>query len=353
MIERIEISNVATYGPTPEALSDLKEINFVYGSNGTGKTTISRVIADCATHAHCKLVWRGGSPMELLIYNRDFVQRNFNQPDELKGIFTLGEKDKATLDKIEAAKGELDEIKKKIFQLKGVLQGEDGNGGKRAELGKLEDAFEGKCWDLKLKNDDKLQGAFAGVRGKKSAFKARLLGESASNSSAAVSLPDLEIKASTVFGETPQPALTLAVPNGADLLAHETNAILKKKVIGKTDVDIAALIQKLGNSDWVKQGRDYYDPDQRVCPFCQQDTPPSLENSLNEYFDETFLADTASIEKLYTDYKTDSERIQRNVQTLLDDPSKFLGAEKLQSESELLASKIRINIQRIEEKPTP
>lgn len=350
MIERIEISNVATYGPTPEVLNCLKEINFVYGSNGTGKTTISRVIADCASHMHCNLVWRGGSPMELLVYNRDFVERNFNQPDELKGIFTLGEKDKATLDKIEVAKGELDEIKKKIVQLKGVLQGENGNGGKRAELAQMEDAFEGKCWDLKLKHDDKLQGAFAGVRGKKIAFKARLLAESESNSSATVSLPDLESRASTVFGETPHAVLTLAVPNGADLLAHETNAILKKKVIGKTEVDIAALIEKLGNSDWVKQGRDYYDPDERICPFCQQATSQSLEKSLNEYFDETFLAETASIEKLYTDYKTDSDRIQRSIQTLLDDPSKFLDAEKLQSESELLASKIRINIQRIEEK---
>lgn len=350
MIERIVISNVATYGATPEELSDLKKINFVYGSNGTGKTTISRVIADSASHTHCSLHWRSAAPMELLVYNRDFVERNFNQPDELKGIFTLGEKDKTTLDKINAAKTELDQIKKKIVQLKGVLQGEDGNGGKRADLAALETEFESRCWGLKLKHDDKLQGAFASVRGKKSAFKARLLAESASNSSAAVSLPDLENKASTVLGEAPLAAPTLAVPNGADLLAHETNAILKKKVIGKTDVDIAALIQKLGNSDWVKQGRDYYAPDERVCPFCQQDTPPSLEESLNEYFDETFIADTASIEKLFTDYKTDSERVQRNVQMLLDDPSRFLDTEKLHSESELLASKIRINIQRIEEK---
>lgn len=141
MIERIEISNVATYACTAESLYDLKKINFIYGSNATGKTTISRVIEDCAAHPTCSLLWRGGAPMDLLVYNRHFVDRNFNQPNELKGIFTLGEKDKNTLDKIEAAKTALDATKTKIVQLNGVLQGEDGNGGKRHDLAELETAF--------------------------------------------------------------------------------------------------------------------------------------------------------------------------------------------------------------------
>ena len=350
MIEGIEIRNVATYASTAEELTDLKDINFVYGSNATGKTTISRVIADCDSYPDCSLTWRGGAPIKQLVYNTDFVERNFNEPDQLKGIFTLGEKDKESLGKIDMAKGELDSIKSNIAQLKTALEGEEGKRGKNAELTELEADFEIKCWDLKLKHDKNLQGAFTGVRGKKSAFKAKLLAESTSNSSTSVSLAELEKKGETVFGEAPEAALVLTVPNSTDLLAHEANSILGKKVIGKTDVDIAALIQKLGNSDWVKQGRDFYDSEERVCPFCQQDTPPSLEDSLNEYFDEAFAADTAAIEKLYTDYKTDSERIQMSVQTLLDDPSKFLDAEKLQSESDLLVSQIRNNIQRIEEK---
>ena len=350
MIESIQLRNVATYSSTTEELADLAEINFIYGSNGTGKTTISRVIADNTAHPDCSLVWRSAAEVDKLVYNRDFIEKNFNQPSELKGIFTLGEKDKDTLDKIDAAKAESDSINAIIIQLRATLQGENGDGGKIAELAELEAAFETRCWELKQKYDDKFQGVFTGSRGSKSTFKAKLLAESSSNSSIAVSLVDLEKRAETVFGKAPQAAPVLAVPNVADLITHEANGILSKKVIGKTDVNIAGIIQKLGNSDWVKQGRKFYDPEERICPFCQQGTPPSLEDSLNEYFDEAFEADSAAIEKLYTDYKTDAERLQQGIQTLLDEPPKFLNAEKLQTESYLLDSKIRLNIQRIEEK---
>ncbi len=350
MIEKIQICNVASYGAIAEELADLQKINFIYGSNGTGKTTVSRVVADCQSHSQCKLIWKDGSQMERLVYNRDFVDRNFNQSSDFKGIFTLGENDDQVLGKIQSAKAELDQIKGNIVRFNNVL---DGNGeltGKRAQLATLESEFENRCWDIKSKYDARFEDAFAGARAKKKDFKNRLLAESKSNTSSSVPLVELEKKAQTVFGEAPVTADLLILPDEGGILAHESDDILAKKVIGKEDVDIAALIQKLGSSDWVKQGRKFYDPDQRVCPFCQQDTPATLESDLNQYFDEIFIADTKKIKELHEAYKIKSDHLLQRIKEQLDDPSEFLNADKLKAEHARLESKIGINLQRLGEK---
>jgi hypothetical protein len=60
-----------------------------------------------------------------------FVETNFNQCAELKGVFTLGEQNIETINKIAAAKAKLNEITRKIENLNKNLQGEDGAGGKK------------------------------------------------------------------------------------------------------------------------------------------------------------------------------------------------------------------------------
>ena len=92
MIETITISNVATFADTPETLNGLSQFNFLFGSNGTGKTTVSRVIADEAKFPTCNVIWKAGTKLQPMVYNPDFVERNFSQAAELKGVFTLGEK---------------------------------------------------------------------------------------------------------------------------------------------------------------------------------------------------------------------------------------------------------------------
>ena len=347
MIESIAIANIATYGSTPETLGGLSQINFIFGANGTGKTTVSRIIADEVKYPSCSVTWKGGAKLQPLVYNRDFVEKNFNPSIDLKGVFTLGDQQIDTLDRIATAKGELDKLTEKIESLTLTLQGNDGAGGKKGELAVLEDELQTQCWAAYAKHKDKLSNAFEGVRNSKKEFKVKVLKELGSNTATLLTLAELEKKAETIYGLTPTPEQAITAIECTNLISHETSAILKKRVIGKDDVDIAAMIKTLGNSDWVRQGRLYFETNENICPFCQQNTPESFAQSLNEYFDVMFETDSKAIDNLMTDYSADADRLSQQVSSIIAVPSKFLDIEKLKIEKDLLDSRIAINIQRL------
>lgn len=350
MIESITIANVATYDGSPETLGELRRINFIFGSNGAGKSTIGRIIADEASYPACRVSWKGGTQLQPMVYNYDFVERTFNKSTELKGVFTLGEKQQETLEKISSAKSEVNSLTTKIEGLNHALNGQDGASGKRGELQALEVRLKDKCWAKKQKYDAKLQGAFEGYRGSSEKFKSKILQEEESNSSSLENIAYLEKKAESLFGKAP--ALELEIPSIdiENIIGHESNPILKKRVIGKSDVDIAAMITKLGNSDWVRQGMSFYDANDMSCPFCQQATTEAFTRSLSEYFDEAYLEDSDSIDDLCTNYDTDSSRLQQQLLQAISGTSKFLDVGRLKIEKEILDSKISVNRQKIASK---
>ena len=350
MIDSIQIASIATYGPTPEVMSGLAMFNYIFGCNGSGKTTISRIIANEINFPSCAVTWKGGTKLQTMAYNRDFVARNFHQSAELKGIFTLGEQNVDTLNKITAAKVDLDALTKKLEGLKKTLGGDDGTGGKNGELSTLENAFRDKCWAQKRKHDAKLLGAFEGLRNNTENFKARVLKESATNAASLRTLSELERRAETVFGATPSVENSVPTISAVKLIGHESNPILSKKVIGKDDVDIAAMIKKLSNSDWVREGRTFFDANEGACPFCQQATPATFAKSLGDYFDEAFERDSKAISDLSSNYKTDGERLQQVLAAMIASPFRFLDVEKMKGEKALLDTKLALNNQRVDAK---
>lgn len=343
MIKSIIVRNIASFADDPQELSSLSKFNFIYGSNGTGKTSIGKVLSAPSQYPDCSVSWDNNIALTTLVYNRDFVEKNFNQSKHLKGIFTLGEDALDVRQKISDKKRELDEIVKKKSDLLKTLQGESTDGGKKKELQDLEDRFRERCWKQKQKHDEKLQGAFVGYRNSQEGFKFKILEESESNQAPLEELRSIEDKAKTVFAESLEGVIPFTILSTDGLLNLETNPILSKKIIGKDDVDIAEIIQKLDNSDWVQKGIEYFDLNNSICPFCQQMVPEKFRRSLEKYFDETFESDKRALERLESDYLSKVEQYQNTIQAVTQESNQFLDSENIESEKKLLDSLIDSN----------
>lgn len=343
MISEIKINPpVATYHSSA-VINDLRLINFIFGANGTGKTTISRVIERAGGHEHCELVWQGGAPLSVMAYNRDFIDRNFNQENPVQGVFTLGDNQVEAERQIQLLKPKIDEILEDISSLNVQLNGKDNESGKRKEIADLEPELRDKCWKQKQLHDAYFQEAFSGVRNSAERFKDRVVTEKENNTTELLELDDLKAKASTVFSSSVERVPVLTALTANFLIEVESNALLQKSIVGNQDVDIAALIERLGNSDWVKQGLDYHKQDPETCPFCQQSTDDKFSNSLEAFFSEAYENDVQALQHLRNSYLADSEVLIRAIKANLEISNTFLNEELFNAESQALYERLQRN----------
>jgi wobble nucleotide-excising tRNase len=350
MISSINIRSVATYDVTPQHINPLSKFNFFFGANGSGKTTISRLIEDSCRYPSCSVDWQGTS-IQSFVYNRDFVEKNFNPQDDLLGVFTLGEADQLILDKIAREKIELDKISQAIKSKQKILTGDQNNVGKIAELAKLNETFIATCWEIKDKRDLVFKDAFQGLRNNKAKFKDRVLIENTNNTVDLKTLEELIEKSSTLFGDIPEPKSRVGGINGYEgLLTIEQNKILSAKILGKSDVDIAAMIDKLENSDWVRQGTQYLENADGDCPFCQQTIRSGFEQSLGDYFDESYLENMETLRTTISSYVTASEQLSYQIARLLEEENENIQNELLKAKLETFMSLIGENSLSLEAK---
>lgn len=118
MIKRIAIPSIAPFTTGASEIAHLSRVNFLFGANGTGKTTISNLICDESVNPDSEaLEWESDSPVKTYVYNRNFVSANFDGGRNINGIFTMGE------DSVETQK-KIDELTKAIEKHKFLVGGD-------------------------------------------------------------------------------------------------------------------------------------------------------------------------------------------------------------------------------------
>ncbi|MCR4942730.1 MAG: AAA family ATPase [Campylobacter sp.] len=306
MINSIKLENIATYASVE--FSGLQRQNFIYGSNGSGKTTLSNYLADSTNLAYsdCSTIWENDTPLEILVYNKNFRQKHFNSTGKIPGIFTIGEKSQEIAEQIEAKNKELESLKTNITTYKST------QGTKQDEIDNLYIKFKDNVWDRLYKKHEKaFKEAFKGVMSNKDNFVNKVLSEYETHKNeTALDYENLKKLSDKIYNSPNEKFSNLPAFPSINLEEVMQNPIYSKKIIGNNDVDIAPLINRLNNSDWVNVGRSFLGTNDKICPFCQQETiSDKFIKELASFFDETYTKDLNTLKETSDLYKINSKNL--------------------------------------------
>ncbi len=354
-ISQIALKNVATFDENGASFENLNSINFIYGANGSGKTTTSSFLKNLAENgiedkfANSKIAWYNNESLKIEVYNKQFKEEQLRN-SQVKGIFTLGKKTNENLEKIESKKESINKENEKKIKNEASLQV------LTQKKEKEEKDFADRCWEkLYKKNEEDFKETLEGFK-RKEKFKEKILKEFENdkyNQSEIVGLEKLKEKIEIVFGEN-QTELALLECNLTDFDFIENHSIWEQKIVGSGDAAIADLIKRLSNEDWVAWGREYI-KDNSICPFCQKETiTEEFKKQLESYFDTSYQESIETIKEKMEDYASRTagalERLDKIVETEQKNQQTKLDTENLKIIIETLRSKINGNQQKMLDK---
>lgn len=326
MITGLQLSGQAAFGST-SSLGPLARINFVFGPNGSGKTSISRQFY-AARESPDLASWADTERPVVHVFNRDYVDRTFAPERDLEGVFVLGEQSAEAQTKRESLRDDRAKLKAKISQHTISLGTTKPESGKKGELEAAREVLANAAWTAKQRIADPFEGFFAGFNGSRKVFLDEILrrrtqrateseaesdDDSAPLSDATATYAGLLARFEILRSEGSDGLRLIEPPLDFQNGIMPTSELMTKPIMGRSDVPVAALIEKLGNSDWVSAGQAHLDPAEGLCPFCQQTLPPGFTTQLVEYFDRGFEEDLKSL----ADYQTRVEGFLSAVRSII------------------------------------
>lgn len=331
--------NRATFTDVP--IDELTFVNFFYGNNGAGKSSIAHAIAE-----DDGIVWADGKTADdydVLVYNQDFINDNFVNYGDLKGVFIFGEEDIEAKKKIadlteekkqksEARQAALDEHKKKTDDLASALiQFQDSCFAKTADIRRRFD----KCMDGKKQKKNFAEAVLGETKPTDHDLtELERLYDVAFDDSARV-YTEFKKAAATTYGSLP----------GKDLL--------DRMVLSSSDTPFAKFMKALGDaaSDWVRDGHTHYaGVAGGKCPYCQQKLPANFEADIAATFDAQYQQDIRDLGQFQAIYIRETDGILRVLQANTADVMPSIDLKTYQEKLALLESNFEINRQRIAEK---
>lgn len=350
MISKITIGKIATYKDDVEV--NPAKINFIFGANGTGKSTLSRVLKRIGENnfASCNIEWENNNEEEILVYNKEFIEENFLRDERIKGIFTLGEKAVKVRKEIDNNQKLLEDKNEKLERYEKSI------GVVNTELQQLKDQVIAECWKKQKDVRDSFPLALQGYRSSKLKFFSKVKEVYdclASDTFSQAKFNEIEKLYQLSFSDDLEKDEVYKTNAWLGIDEGKIITLLKERIIGKNDSSIGQLIDFLNNSDWVKHGIQYMEHSDGKCPFCQQPLHTDVKSEIEEYFDQEYNNKYEKLIKYKGVYAELKLNIENNHEQIINSIYSYISEDKIKDFKEKYLELIKIiseNLNKIENK---
>ncbi|WP_368338456.1 AAA family ATPase [Parabacteroides merdae] len=276
MINKITISGVASYKNEATLETD-KNINLIYGINGSGKSTFSEYLRKRtdAEYTECSIEpVINDDEEEIFVYNENYVEEVFYNSDYQRGVFSLSKENVDAHKKIDSA----NTILQKLYIENQKLKDEK----KTEELAykSTKSRYIDLIWKIKTLytgGDRVLDFCFTGLKGSKETLFHHVISVKLLPNAPTEDID--QIKKEIIQLNQYKGTVIPKIPEFNFIAQSIENQHLFEEVItGNPNSRVAKLIDKLHNSDWVKAGLELDSPE--ICPFCQR--PYGNDNIISE-----------------------------------------------------------------------
>ena len=305
-------------------------INFFYGKNGSGKTSIGKHLKD-----------HNPSDKELCLFNDDYIKRNIQQYGSMPGVFTITEEDAEAKKQIDAerqkqkdATAKKDDLLKQKSEAEGALEKFKRNGRKD-----LRNAI--KPW-----TDKYPKIVYRGITSPNSQVEHILndvVGEDADQK-------ELEQRYAVAFDESVKtyPKLSFL---GTFVGSKDQLDLIGTPVISSADTPFAQFIKKLNAFDWVRTGHRMYQPNaDGVCPYCQRPLTDKIKEQIEQCFDETYQEQVSVLNRFKIEFEAKKNAIESTISANSGSEFQSDRVKALQSKCDTLIEKMKNCLSALETK---
>ena len=330
--------NMATFN---NVVIEPTAVNFFYGRNGAGKSTVAHLIGDKSD----SIEWEGGKTaddFEVFVYDQNYIDKNFKSFDNLPGVFTFLEENIKIREEIKSLRNQQQQLKNSQKQAEQEIEKLN------KQLTEEKNNFYNNCWKFTAQIRSRYKKTQGGFKNSKSKFMEKILSyESAEEQNTA----ELDTLYNTVYGESSDQYSELILPeNMYDYKNFEEKKLLEEIIINSGDTNFATFVRALQATEWVSHGKKYLPATNGKCPFCQQDLPIHFEDDLASCFDREYQNKIAALNKYLSDYSQHMGQLVSAFEEMLKNKFPAVKDSKLETLIEKFKARIDRNIELINKK---